>query len=156
VPIFKAEAAAQVGRMDERLWYVADWDLWLKLASLGPAIHHPVPLVSCRIHRGSQTLTHARFAADVQQQYATVLARHLTAWEQDEPKGRRIARVARFAADLNVSLMAYAGGRKINWFRLLYGLLRLGPLGWYIFYRDSQIVARSLSRIRAGIVRVQP
>src|SRR5487761_1346258 len=34
-PIFRADAAHAVGRLDERLWYSADWDFWLKLARLG-------------------------------------------------------------------------------------------------------------------------
>jgi hypothetical protein len=38
-PIFKREMALKVGGLDEKLWYTADWDFWLKLAQDGQIIY---------------------------------------------------------------------------------------------------------------------
>ena len=153
VPIFTAEAASEAGGMDEGLWYVADWDFWLKLASLGETAHYPAPLASCRIHADSQTSTRTCATDEVERQYATVLARHLSPWERQAPNRRRVARVARFSAELNVALMRFAAGRKVGWASLLKDFLGLGPAGWRRFFRDSRILDRTTSRLRAGIVR---
>ncbi|NQT12357.1 MAG: glycosyltransferase [Planctomycetes bacterium] len=150
-PVFRAADAARVGRMDERLWYVADWDYWLKLARLGQTIYHPVPLTSFRVHPASQTSTRTDCTDDLRRQHMVVLARHLAEWERCQPRGRQIGRISRFSASLNLELMRLAAGRRIAWFRLVRGFLRLGPAGWYVFFRDSRIVERSVSRMRAGL-----
>ncbi len=43
-PLVRREAMLQVGGMDDTLWYAADWDLWLKLAALGPTLYVPQAL----------------------------------------------------------------------------------------------------------------
>ncbi len=43
----------QVGGFDERLYYGEDWDLWLRLAAVGPFDYVPEKLVHVRIHGGS-------------------------------------------------------------------------------------------------------
>ena len=103
-PVFKAEAAREAGLLDEKLWYLADWDLWLKLARLGPTVYHPVPLASFRIHGGSQTSACHNAINDVEFQHRVVIARHLAALTCDKAAARRIARLARFSSDLNLRL----------------------------------------------------
>ena len=92
-PVFKAEAAREAGLLDEKLWYLADWDLWLKLARLGPTVYHPVPLASFRIHGGSQTSACHNAINDVEFQHRVVIARHLAALTCDKAAVRRIARL---------------------------------------------------------------
>jgi len=152
-PVFRAEAASKVGGLDEQLWYVADWDFWLKLARLGRSVYLPSPLSSVRLHRDSQTVTRASNTEDLQHQYAAVLSRYLPEWEQRHPNGRSVGRAARFSARLNMALLSHVAGRKVPWRGLLGDFVRLGPVGWHVFLRDSRIIERSISRIRAGLGR---
>src|SRR5207248_6015 len=55
-PVFRKQAWLDCGGMDEQLWYTGDWDVWLKLASIGPVIYHDQVTTGFRIHRGSQTI----------------------------------------------------------------------------------------------------
>jgi glycosyltransferase involved in cell wall biosynthesis len=48
--------AHSVGGFDERLSYLADWDLWLRLAQRGRAVSCPEPLVAYVRHRGRMSL----------------------------------------------------------------------------------------------------
>lgn len=52
---FRRRDAEAVGWMDDRLWFVADWDFGLKLAALGPTVYHDAPLACYRIHPASLT-----------------------------------------------------------------------------------------------------
>jgi glycosyltransferase involved in cell wall biosynthesis len=54
--VVRAEELTQVGGVDERLRHLADWDLWLRLAAVGPPACAPDPLVAYRIHRSQATL----------------------------------------------------------------------------------------------------
>jgi len=48
-------------------------------------------------------------------------------------------------------LMGGAGRVAKEWTRLGPQFLRLGPVGWHEFFRDSRVVERVLSRLRAGL-----
>ena len=54
-PLFRRSAALRSGGMKEALWYSADWDLWLRLAGLGPVRMIAEALCAFRIHPASQT-----------------------------------------------------------------------------------------------------
>jgi GT2 family glycosyltransferase len=151
-PIFKAEAVSDVGGMDERLWFTADWDFWLKLAALGPTVYHPGLLASFRIHPASQTSRCPARLDEAKQQYSVVMARHLAAWERRKHDVARISRIAHFSAEVNVALMRVMRGQHVGWFRLLWDFAQLGPIGWHAYLRDSRIVERVVSRVRARAV----
>ncbi len=55
-PGFPTALAKRMGGMDDRLWYTADWDFWLKLAASGPLVYSGEPLAAFRIHPQSQTV----------------------------------------------------------------------------------------------------
>ncbi len=152
-PLYRADAAAAVGELDERLWFLADWEFWLRLARLGRTLYHPVPLASFRIHRDSLTLECPQRLEDVRRQYAIVHSRHLAPWEQRGAEGRRTGRIARLSADVNLSLMASRTGRRGGWGELLRRFIGLGPAGWFRYVHDSRIVDRCVSRVRAGLLR---
>src|SRR5205085_1657600 len=38
-PLFR-RAALRAGGLCDELWFTADWDLWLRLASAGPVVYH--------------------------------------------------------------------------------------------------------------------
>ena len=153
-PVFRREAAAEVGWMDENLWYTGDWDFWLKLAQGGYTVYHPSPLVSFRIHPYSQTSTRATGSAELRRQYAAVLNRHLSTWRWRCPNRKRLSRIVWFSAEVNLALQRKAVGQQTNWFSLFRLCLSLGPDGWYRYLRDSRITDRICGRLRVGLAGV--
>ncbi len=78
-PLFRREEALRVGGLDERLWYTADWDLWLKLAAAGETLYDPRPRACFRVHALSQTMRQSSDDAEFRRQHQAVLKRHLPA-----------------------------------------------------------------------------
>lgn len=147
-PIFRKDAWLACGGIDESLWYTADWDLWLKLASLGPVPYRDAVTVGFRLHPDSLTVTGSLDAADFRQQMDTVLARHLP---RLAPAARpAIERVARVSIAVNSGLASASRGRYRALLAALFELACLGPVGVRRYWRDSRIVERLLPRLRAG------
>lgn len=148
-PLFRREAMEEVGPMDESLWYSADWDYWLKLASTGPTAYHPQPLASYRIHAESQSARRLPRLEDLRRQHDLMLARHLPTGVSDRC-GRLTAGAARFSADVNLALAGVLNGEWAGLWKLVVKMLKLGPFGIRRYLRDSRIVERAASRLRAG------
>jgi GT2 family glycosyltransferase len=148
-PVFKTNALARSGPLDEQLWFTADWDFWLKLGASGMIVYHPAPLSSFRVHRDSQTM---RRIEQFGSQYSTVLDRHLVRWEGILPDLARISRAARFSADVNVAFARWASGQPAGLLRLAWRFVELGPRGWQRYLRDSRITERVVGRLRAGVL----
>jgi GT2 family glycosyltransferase len=146
-PVFQREAARKVGGLQEDLWYTADWDFWLKLAATGPTKYVPIPLAGFRIHPLSQTMRRSSQADELRRQLQVVLQRHIQPQEVSDD----VHAVARFAADLNVSLATATHGSRSDWRRLFGDFVALGPAGWQRFFRDSRIAERIAARLRAGV-----
>jgi glycosyltransferase involved in cell wall biosynthesis len=143
--VFPRQPLVDDGGLDEKLWYTADWDLWLRLAAMGPTWHVPKRLAAYRIHPETQTATRSAAVGDFRQQLEAVLDRHLL------PGSRRaIQRAARFSVEVNVALAARSHGRPASIPRLLGRFLALGPMGWWRYLRYSRIVERAGSRIRVA------
>lgn len=51
--IVRADALADVGPFDPNLRRTEDWDMWLRLARIGPPAYVPRPLVAYRFHRAN-------------------------------------------------------------------------------------------------------
>jgi GT2 family glycosyltransferase len=143
--LFRPELVIENGGMDESLWYTADWDLWLRLARMGPVLHEPRPLACFRVHGASQTSQRSRDEAALRGQLEAVLRRHLSAAAAGN---EHVAAAATFSADLNVALAGALHGRGFPWGRLLQKFLSLGPVGWQRFFRDSRITERVGARLR--------
>lgn len=149
-PVFPREAAVPDG-LDEALWYLADWDLWLRLGARGPVRSLAEPLATFRIHAASQTLSRERTAEDLLAQHRIVLARHFPPWAAAVP-GRHAERVraaADFSVALNVALAEAWRGSGGAAAGLLPRFLRLGPAGWARYLRDSRLPERVWARLRA-------
>ncbi len=149
-PIFSRRTALDVGGLDEKLWYTADWDLWLKLAARGTTFYHTKPLAAFRVHGGSQTMQGTTRADEMRRQLEVVLNRHLTLWQQRRPGYSRIGAVARLSVELNHVLAAVAAGRVPSWRRLVQSVLSLGLSDCHRYLRDSRIVERVQARVRAS------
>jgi hypothetical protein len=52
------ETVRRLGGFDERLSVLADWDLWMRLAAAGRAVHCPVTLVGYVVHEGGMFTRH--------------------------------------------------------------------------------------------------
>jgi len=150
-PIFKREVALKAGGLDEDLWYTADWDFWLKIASCGETMYYPKPLSSFRVHPGSQTVLRSARLKDFQKQLEIVLEKHMELWEATERVKIATWKVARFSIEVNTTLAAKIHGEKTNLFKLLYSFLGLGLLGWYQYLRDSRIWERVFARLKARL-----
>ncbi len=150
-PVFTRAAALRVGGLDERLWYTADWDFWLKLAACGPTVYYPRPLAAFRVHALSQTACGVARADEMRGQIEVVLQRHLAAWEAGHPGRGEVGRTARLSLEVNHALACCAHGRRPDWLGLLGRFLALGPSGWWRFFRDSRIIERVSARLRARV-----
>jgi hypothetical protein len=149
-PLFKSSAAAAIGGMDENMWFLGDWDYWLRLAAVGVTAYHPGVLSSFRVHSESQTIARNGVAEDIRQQYATVFERHRASF-QDQPKAVRLA--ATLSMEVNLALAAAVAGKLPCWRPLASSFFRAGLQGGWKFLRDSRVVERCSSRVRAGLAK---
>ena len=153
-PIFKREMALKVGGLDEKLWYTADWDFWLKLAQDGQIIYYPKPLSVFRIHSHSQTVTRSSYIQDFRQQLEFVIDKHLEAWNTSSQTKSKIRKIANFSKEVNIALASIIHGKKLKISFLVQGLFSLGFLDMYKFFRDSRILERIMARMRAKLNQV--
>jgi glycosyltransferase involved in cell wall biosynthesis len=143
---FRREAALAVGGLSENLWYTADWDLWLKLAARGPVAWSPKQLAAFRVHTSSQTVSRSVDLQDFETQLAAPLEMHIGKLKPSE--ARRILRYARASNMLNVYLAARYHSQKLSVWPFLKAFSTLGPVGWFKFLTHTQILQRTLPRIR--------
>jgi GT2 family glycosyltransferase len=145
---FRREAVLAQGGLDERLWFSADWDLWLRAAAAGPVRVLRETLGAYRVHPESQTAARAIAAGEWEDQLGTVLDRHLAAWPVTGGRRRAVERAATCSIAVNAGLAVAARGGRVSWPGLALRLLALGPLGWRRYLRDSRIVERVGARLR--------
>jgi glycosyltransferase involved in cell wall biosynthesis len=145
-PVFRRDAWMACGGLDEKLWYTADWDIWLKLSALGPISYHDVVTVGFRIHGASLTVTGSRDAGDFAQQMKFVLDRHLNKLSGGATS---LERVARASIAVNTALAAASVANLGILLQAACQVLRLGPSGIRTYLRDSRIVERVAPRVRA-------
>jgi glycosyltransferase involved in cell wall biosynthesis len=89
-----ADLLHSLGGFDERLFQLADWDLWIRLARAAPAAVVDEVLVALLVHRDSMLLVDRR---DVFAEFDYLRAKHREVGEQEGTEPDR-ARFARWAA----------------------------------------------------------
>lgn len=147
-PVFRRDAWLSCGGLDEKLWYTADWDIWLKLAAVGSVYYHDVVTIGFRIHGGSLTVTGSRDVVLFKQQMQTVLDRHLAKLDGGS---RGLECAARASIAVNTALAAASNGDIGGLMPAVSQVLRLGPAGIRRYMRDSRIAERIAPRIRAKL-----
>jgi hypothetical protein len=152
-PMFPTAVALRSGGMDERLWYTADWDFWLRLAADGKTVYHPKPLTAFRIHPMSQTAQGVARAAEMRQQIEIVLNRHLPSWQLTHPGRTDVEQTARLSLEVNHALAACAFGDRPEWLMLARRFFGLGPANWRRFFRDSRLVERVVAQVCARLIQ---
>ena len=147
-PVFRREAALAVGGIEPDLWYTGDWDFYLKLARTGTTLYLDEMLTCFRIHGASLTMKGSANVDAFREQLETVLERHLSAIGSDERR-HAVRRVGAVSNEIDIALAAAVHG---SWAELpgaVAALAALGPTGWRSYFRDSRIVERVSSRLRA-------
>ena len=150
-PTIRRDAYLSVGGMDNLLWYAPDWDLYLKIASLGNIYYHSIPLTSYRIHNSSITVLGSRNISDFRRQHEMIVDRHLI--KLDFIAQNKIFPVARVSINVNTALAAALGGQYNFLFKAFVSLLTLGPRGMRQYLVFSRIIERAFPRLRALITR---
>ena len=150
-PVFRRDAWLSCGGLDEKLWYTADWDIWLKLVATGSVYYHDPITVGFRIHDGSLTSTGSRDAENFANQMEIVLARHIS---RHPGLSRQTEPVARASIAVNVALAAASAGDLSDLWRAAAKIVRLGPAGIRRYLRDSRIAERVMPRVRAKFAGV--
>jgi glycosyl transferase family 2 len=151
-PVFRKDAWEKCGGLDATLWYTADWDIWLKLAAIGPVGYHDEVTTAFRVHGNSLTVGGTSDLADFERQMQIVFDRHLPQLNgRGGRRSRMIAQAGRASIAVNTALAAASTGS----FRRLPStgtqLLRLGPAGLWRYWHCSRIGERLLPRIRARL-----
>ena len=141
-PVVKRQLVREAGGLDERLWYSADWDFWLKIAARGETLYSPLLLACFRVHGRSQTIAAAARPEEMRRQLEEVLHRHSGATE-----GTSLAPSVLRAAKLSVDLNCLLAGRGRGWPRVLRSASALSWSEWHGFLRDSRLRERLEARI---------
>jgi hypothetical protein len=147
--VFRRADALAVGGLDPDLWYTADWDLWLKVASRGSVHYVPRPTVAFRLHPESQTVTRSGGMADFRRQHEIVLERHRAAGANRGP----VAAAARLSVEVNLLLAGLLHGGAVDWRRLAGAVVTAGPAGSAHYLVASRLAERVSARLRAGLRR---
>ena len=146
-PTIRRDAYLRVGGLDDRLWYTADWDLYLKIAAIGDIFYHSTPLACFRIHKDSLTVVGSKNSADFKNQQKIVVDRHIGKLPPDVKEAMR--RLAAASIDVNTALAASIAGESLQIMKAFAAVIALGPRGIrrYLFY--SRILERAFPRLRA-------
>lgn len=148
-PVIRRQSWLDVGGMDESLWYTADWDLYLKLASAGTTIYSNAVTTAFRIHQKSLTVQGSRDSEAFRAQMDLVIQRH--AGILPDRHRDRLLKTARASARVNASLAAAAHGQPSAVVSAAWALLTLRPTEIARYLRDSRLHERLLPRVRAKL-----
>ena len=148
-PAIRRDAYLMVGGLDKTLWYTADWDLYLKIASVGNVYYHSTPLACFRVHKNSLTVLGSRDIQDFRRQHSAILDRHIN---KLIPCSRTATlRLSKASIEVNVALAAAVAGKFGAISKAIRSVLFLGPAGITRYLSYSRIVDRALPRLRAAI-----
>ena len=134
------------GGLAPALWYTADWDLWLRLAKLGPVGWRPAPIAHFRLHEASQTMKGSEALDDFADQLARPLDQHIAS-APDETRAE-VLRLAQTSNLINLRLAAAHHGGKDKPPGIWAAILSLGPAGFLRLLRRTRLLQRVLPRLR--------
>jgi glycosyltransferase involved in cell wall biosynthesis len=141
-PVVDRRVALEAGGLDERLWYTADWDFWLKIVARGNTLYTPRALACFRIHGRSQTVAAATRPAEMRRQLEEVLRRHFPV-----AKAAGVDASALRVAGLSVDLNCLLAGRGRGWAAVLRRAWGLSAEERRRFLRDSRLGERLGARV---------
>jgi glycosyltransferase involved in cell wall biosynthesis len=147
-PVFRTASARRIGGMDERLWYTADWDLWLRLVALGKTVYSPDYGAVFRLHGSSLTVSGSARSEQFERQILEVLERHLTL---NPGLAIDITQRAQVSAQLNVGMALAMHGEFQRLSVLLLRTIFRGPVFIRKLLRETRLHERVIARLRARI-----
>src|ERR1700730_7987517 len=131
-PIILRDAFLKVSGLDNQLWFTADWDLYFKVAAVGPVYYHAFALACFRGHKKSLTAGGNRDLNDFRNQYEIVMHRYI---EKLPPaRAARIRPIAEASIEVNTALAAAVSGRFFLLTKALAAMVRLGPRGIHLYF----------------------
>jgi glycosyltransferase involved in cell wall biosynthesis len=148
-PAIRRDAYLTAGGLDSTLWYTADWDLYLKIASIGNICYHSTPLACFRIHKNSLTVLGSRDIQDFRRQHSAIVDRHINKIFPDSKMAT--LRLSEASIEVNVALAAAVAGKYGRIGKAMRSVLFLGPAGIARYLSYSRIVDRALPRLRAAV-----
>jgi glycosyltransferase involved in cell wall biosynthesis len=146
-PTIRRDAYLTVGGLDDSLWRTADWDLYLKIASLGNIYYYPGPLACYRIHKNALTVAGKIDTTDFITQHRAVVDRHIEKLPTETRK--EVFRIATTSINVNADIAAAYAGNYWKIAKAFLTILSLGPRGIHQYFYRSRITDRLLPRIRA-------
>jgi glycosyltransferase involved in cell wall biosynthesis len=148
-PAIRRDSYLTAGGLDKALWYTADWDLYLKIASIGNVCYHSTPLACFRVHRNSLTVLGSRDTEDFRKQHTVIIDRHIDKLIPDLRAAT--LRLSEASIEVNVALAAAVAGKFGAITKAIGSVLFLGPAGIARYLAYSRIVDRALPRLRAAV-----
>jgi glycosyltransferase involved in cell wall biosynthesis len=141
--MFRRSLLKLVGRLREDLWFLADWDFWLRLIhEAGDVRILDESFAGFRLHEDSQTATRTTDGNDLRRQFAEIRNR-VTALTGAHP----CEAAARVNEDLTVTLANWSHGQPGVPWKTLRGFLRLGPVQSLRFLQDTRLRERVWPRL---------
>lgn len=131
--------------LDESLWYTADWDLWLTLASRSAWFYDPEPRTCFRIHSESLTAK-SKADSEFQEQFIRVITKHYPRLKIVNDPG--LERLAWFSVKVNIFLARLFQRERPLFLELLLHALQISPRGLARYWHVSRIRERVASRIK--------
>ncbi len=148
--LLRRSAALADGGLDESLWYTADWELWLRLARKGVG-WHPRLAADFRVHSGSQTVRGSRDSDGFWRQLNEPPNRYLP--DLPDADFARVRQMTNASNLVNLALATAYHKSSARLAQALWCILALGPTRWPAFFRNTQLVARVLPRLRLVVRR---
>lgn len=146
---FKRNILKDVGLLDDRLWYTADWNFWIALVSKGASIYYPRPLSCFRIHPLSQTMQSTGDLDMFKNQMQKVLDQSLPLLDRYDCTGS--VRAAQLSIEVNTALSGMLKGELSAITRFLKKGVCFNPIVWRQYVKYSGLWDRCRARIKARI-----
>ena len=143
-PVIRRDAWLKIGGLEERLWYTADWDLYLKIMALGQVGVRDAVTTGFRIHGGSLTMRGSRDPVAFLGQFETVLNNHADAVEQLSSTNKKKVHAS---IAVNCALAAASCGDFSRLMPALIEVAKLGPIGAASYLHKSRIFDRLRPRL---------
>lgn len=99
----------EVGEFDLDLVQSEDWDMWVRLAQMGPFAYIPEPLTSYRVYGWKKLLTRQMDEENIQQ-HLQIVDKNLVGWRGDAQEKQRLRAGAERTATVLAALAAYQLG----------------------------------------------
>ncbi len=150
-PIFARTLLSPTGRLREELWFLADWEFWGRLIAQTTPYYIATPLVTFRIHGGSQTSTRSHDAADLRAQYRAASESICSVIPVPSKHLRKARQAARMNAEVSIALAMLSHSQRPALLPMARCAWGMGPRAWWRFLRDSRLHQRVPSRLRARL-----